>query len=331
MTQPPYQPPPPAGFPGYPSHDPRFPAAPAYAPPPARFGRPFGIVVLGILNAIGALFYTGGGVLMAAVGVSMEHAEDGRIALVIVGAIFVFAGLFHAVTALGLFMLKGFGRICQIIQSVVGLLGIPIGTIISAIVLYYMTRPGVVLLFSGRAPASMTIEERQLVEKDGNKGALIVVLAIVAAFGGVALIGIIAAIAIPGLMRARMSGNEAAAIGRLRAMASAQAVYASTHDGGRFATLTCLTSPSTCDDQVQTPYFRQDGPATAPRSGYVFRLHIPDDGSRYTYWAEPENFGVTGNRSFCIDQGGTVLQYRSPTEGPSEGDAPCPDGGEPVL
>ena len=40
----------------------------------------------------------------------------------------------------------------------------------------------------------------------------------------VAIIGIIAAIAIPGLLRARMSGNEASAIGSMRAIASGEAV-----------------------------------------------------------------------------------------------------------
>ena len=43
----------------------------------------------------------------------------------------------------------------------------------------------------------------------------------------VAIIGIIAAIAVPGLLRARMSGNEASAIGSLRAINSAQSTYAS--------------------------------------------------------------------------------------------------------
>ena len=41
----------------------------------------------------------------------------------------------------------------------------------------------------------------------------IVVILIVVFFGGIFVLGIIAAIAIPGLLRARMSGNEAAAIG----------------------------------------------------------------------------------------------------------------------
>ena len=52
----------------------------------------------------------------------------------------------------------------------------------------------------------------------------------------VAIIGIIAAIAIPGLLRARMSGNEASAIGSLRAINSGQATYAASCAAGGFAT-----------------------------------------------------------------------------------------------
>ena len=44
----------------------------------------------------------------------------------------------------------------------------------------------------------------------------------------VAIIGIIAAIAVPGLLRARMSGNEASAIGSLRAINSAESTYSSS-------------------------------------------------------------------------------------------------------
>ena len=57
----------------------------------------------------------------------------------------------------------------------------------------------------------------------------------------VAIIGIIAAIAIPGLLRARMSGNEASAIGSMRAISSGEAVYSSSAaSGGYSATLTPL-------------------------------------------------------------------------------------------
>src|SRR3972149_6402298 len=48
----------------------------------------------------------------------------------------------------------------------------------------------------------------------------------------VAIIGIIAAIAIPGLLRARMSGNEASGVGSLRAINSGQAAYSSSRAAG---------------------------------------------------------------------------------------------------
>src|SRR5215218_7116391 len=51
----------------------------------------------------------------------------------------------------------------------------------------------------------------------------------------VAIIGIIAAIAVPGLLRARISGNEASAIGSLRAITSAQATFAASCGNGLYA------------------------------------------------------------------------------------------------
>ena len=59
----------------------------------------------------------------------------------------------------------------------------------------------------------------------------------------VAIIGIIAAIAVPGLLRARMSGNESSAIGSLRAINSAEAAYSSATGGGGYAiTLAVLST-----------------------------------------------------------------------------------------
>ena len=61
----------------------------------------------------------------------------------------------------------------------------------------------------------------------------------------VAVIGIIAAIAVPGLLRARMAGNEAAAIGSLRAVNSSQNAYMSTCGNGFYAaTLVILAEPA---------------------------------------------------------------------------------------
>src|SRR5471032_944451 len=53
----------------------------------------------------------------------------------------------------------------------------------------------------------------------------------------VAIIGVIAAVAVPGLLRARMSGNEASAIGSMRAIVTGEASYAATCAHGGYAVI----------------------------------------------------------------------------------------------
>ena len=55
----------------------------------------------------------------------------------------------------------------------------------------------------------------------------------------VAIIGIIAAIAIPGLLRARMAGNEASAIGSMRAVNSAESAFAAAGTGSPYSATRC--------------------------------------------------------------------------------------------
>src|SRR5688572_4177913 len=62
----------------------------------------------------------------------------------------------------------------------------------------------------------------------------------------VAIIGIIAAIAIPSLLRARVSANESATIGDIRTWISAEAAYQSSNAGFYDSDPVCLVAPSTC-------------------------------------------------------------------------------------
>jgi len=98
---------------------------------------------------------------------------------------------------------------------------------------------------------------------------IIVVIVIAAVFGGIMVIGIIAAIAIPGLLRARMTGNEASAIGTMRMMSSAQAAWSASHDG-RPALPSCLADPASCGDTQATRYLDAATASLATHNGYEF-------------------------------------------------------------
>ncbi len=135
----------------------------------------------------------------------------------------------------------------------------------------------------------------------------------------VAIIGIIAAIAVPGLLRARMSGNEASAIGSLRAINSAEAAYSSATGGGGYAiTLVNLSTPCPGGSQgFISPDLSLD---PSVKSGYTVTLADTTNGpadvaddchaikSRTGYYATavPVGIGSTGQRAFSTAAAGTI-------------------------
>ena len=144
----------------------------------------------------------------------------------------------------------------------------------------------------------------------------------------VAIIGIIAAIAVPGLLRARMSGNEASAIGSLRAINSGQASYSSSCAAGGYAIdlADLVKAPSGTPSGVQgfiSPDLKSNG---VTKSGYTVTL--AKDGttgtvdltavttcngstgtpaSSYFANADPVTAGGTGTRYFATDTRGTLF------------------------
>src|SRR5947209_10267495 len=87
----------------------------------------------------------------------------------------------------------------------------------------------------------------------------------------VAIIGIIAAIAIPSLLRARISANESAAIGDIRTVSSAEAAYQSAASG-LYGTLGCLSAPGPCITGYVGPTFLDSSigvDALVNKSGYT--------------------------------------------------------------
>lgn len=169
----------------------------------------------------------------------------------------------------------------------------------------------------------LSCEKRDLKERlPGSSGFTLIELLVV-----VATIGILAAIAVVSLARARQSGNEASAIGSIRAVISAQAAYAASCGGGGYAQSNAdLAKGPGGSPAFITPDLEQaDLPANA-KSGYTVDVNDnadPDNrdvrqaadtcnaaagNSRAMYHvaADPVGRGVSGTRSFGSDRRGTI-------------------------
>jgi len=134
----------------------------------------------------------------------------------------------------------------------------------------------------------------------------------------VAIIGIIAAIAVPGLLRARISGNEASAIGSLRAVSSAQSTFAASCANGLYAQgLDTLGTGPSGGSAFISPDLGGAG-ATANKSGYTVSMTGTTAtgtacngatalASGYHAWANPLSTS-TGTRYFFTNTTGTIWQ-----------------------
>ena len=120
----------------------------------------------------------------------------------------------------------------------------------------------------------------------------------------VAIIGIIAAIAIPNLLASRRAANESSAIGSLRTVFSAEATYQSTYGAGQYGNLAALNTNGGLVDTVIV------NSATTPKSGYIFTAAALGTGPYYfDASARPSSatgLGATGTRSFYTNEAGVM-------------------------
>lgn len=139
--------------------------------------------------------------------------------------------------------------------------------------------------------------------RNRHKGFSLIELLIV-----VAIILIIAAIAIPNLLRSKMAANEASAVGSLRTLNTAAVTYSTTY-GGYPAALSNLgpaaSATSAAADLVDSVL------ASGSKSGYsfVYASGATDANGNvlsYSVTADPVNRGTTGQRGFYTDQSGVI-------------------------
>ena len=133
-------------------------------------------------------------------------------------------------------------------------------------------------------------------------------------------VALIAAIAIPNLLMARMAANEASAIGNLRTVANAEATYQATLGAGHYGSMQELIAAGTIAAN------------SASKNGYQFKVRLLDlkgnaalagagDAVRFEVLATPDSYRSTGRRSFyaseqfvirCADKGGKEATSSDP-------------------
>jgi type IV pilus assembly protein PilA len=137
----------------------------------------------------------------------------------------------------------------------------------------------------------------------------------------VAIILIIAAIAIPNLLRSKMAANESSAVGSLRTLNTAEVTYAAAYnDTGYSADLpslggdpaTCATTATVAQACLVDNTLALSTAAATAHSGYFFTYNLNGVAgginTAYTLLASPANAGTTGQRFFFTDESG-VIRY----------------------
>lgn len=136
----------------------------------------------------------------------------------------------------------------------------------------------------------------------GRKGFTLVEIMIV-----VAIIILLAAIAIPNLLRARHNANEAAAIGSCRTLSTALESYRAAQNNPQYPTALGQLSSA-------NPPYIDATLAGGTKQGYSFSYGRNANSNQYTISASPITSTVTGTRTFTVDEDGVIMSGSSPVQ-----------------
>ncbi len=121
----------------------------------------------------------------------------------------------------------------------------------------------------------------------------------------VAIIGIIAAIAIPNLLASKRAANEGSAVASIRTITSAEATYQATTGAGTYGSLSALNTAGLVDSALS------GSTISNPKSGYAFAATPDSTVPRAQYLATAatsvaSGLAATGTRNFASDATGMI-------------------------
>ena len=214
------------------------------------------------------------------------------------------------------------GRVLQVVAQATALPGLPVqnsGKATASLIF------GVFFFIFPSAIAAIVLGHWSLSEIKHSAGRLAgqgrAIAGLVLGYMGIAAIPfilIVAAIAIPNLLRARISANESAAVSSIRTVNTAERAYNSDHPQQGY----------TCDLAALMREYGNDPSLASGKHGYVFVLdHCAADSAgepntKYRVTASPEARNQTGVRAFCSDESGLIRS--SPSGSPQA----CLENGE---
>ncbi|MBL4847519.1 MAG: hypothetical protein JKY65_18530 [Planctomycetes bacterium] len=158
-------------------------------------------------------------------------------------------------------------------------------------------------------------------QQSGGAGKIVlIVVIVVAVVGCLCMVPLVAAIAIPNLLEARQNGNEAAAIGGLKAISNAQTLY---REGDADGDSTLNYAPALAD-LGQVGYI-DSVLAGGVKQGYEFQASIGAN-PEFEWWASafPAVPGTTGSRYFYTNHSGQIWYSTTEFSLPVDLNAPPP-------
>ncbi|PYX82117.1 MAG: pili assembly chaperone [Acidobacteria bacterium] len=136
----------------------------------------------------------------------------------------------------------------------------------------------------------------------------------------VAIILVIAAMAMPNLLRARIASNEASAAASMRTIATAELTYKLGYPSIGYADLPTLGGPANCTPSFVTACIIDNLLTTGTKSGYTFAATASAGAGgsmdEYLITAVPVSQNITGVKGFCTVEDHVVL-YITPAGAPA--------------